>query len=74
MTSVNYMLSDIYIAVHNNPLSHEIADCTYLGKISVDGHVQNSSASTNFDHWTYSVDIQSENISDKKENITQSNN
>jgi len=59
--------------VYNNPLSNVIADLTYLDKVSVNGTVYANIVSSSFDHWTYSVDIQNESMSDKKENISQSN-
>jgi len=69
------MLSDIYIAVYNNPLSYVNQDLTCLDeKYANTGHVFTGIALTHFDHGFYSVDVQNENISIKKENILQSNN
>jgi len=75
VTYVNYMLSDVYISVYNNPLSTVIEDLTYLDENSATaGHVDASIASTHIVYGTFSVYLKNESISHKKENISQSNN
>jgi len=69
------MLSDIYIAVYNNPLSNVIEDLIYLDEnLATAGHVDGI-ASTHCVYGTFSVYLKNENISHKKENmLSQSNN
>eukprot|EP00102_Acyrthosiphon_pisum_P019007 XP_016656217.1 PREDICTED: uncharacterized protein LOC100569960 [Acyrthosiphon pisum] len=69
---INYMLSDIYIAVYNNPLSNVIEDLTYLDENSATAsHVDAGIASSHFVNGTFSVYLKNDSISHKKENISQ---
>jgi len=68
------MLSDIYIAFYNNPLSNVIDNLTNLYDNSATGHVDAGIASTHFNYGTNFVYVQNESISHKKTSISQSNN
>jgi len=69
------MLSDIYIAAYNNPLSNAIEDLSYLDKNSATaGYVDFGFVFINFVPGTFPVLLKHKSISHKKKNISQSNN
>lgn len=71
VTSVNYMLSDLYIPVNTNPTSPELEDLTDMGEDSLTPHVDsdNDSLSGSDDEKpTYSVDVHDLCLSHKKKN------
>lgn len=76
VTSVNYMLSDLYIPVNTNPTSPELEDLTNVGEDSLASHVDSDDDSLSCSHEekpTYSVDIHDLCLSHKKKNKSKSN-
>lgn len=75
VTSVNYMLSDLYIPVNTNPISPKLEDLTNMGEDSLTNHVDSDDdSSCGFDDEkpTYSVDIHDLCLSHKKEKKSKS--
>lgn len=73
VTSVNYMLSDLYIPVNTNPTSPKLEDLTNVDEDSLTSHV-NSDSSSDSDNKkpTYSVDVHDLCLSHKKKKKTKS--
>ncbi|KAL4111775.1 hypothetical protein QTP88_015664 [Uroleucon formosanum] len=60
VTSVNYMLSDLYIPVNTNPTSPKLEDLTNIGEDSLTSHVDSdddSSFGSDDESPTFSVDV-----------------
>lgn len=76
VTSVNYMLSDLYIPVNTNPISPKLEDLTNMEEDSLTSHV-NSDDDSSFDSDnekpTYSVDVHDLCLSHKKKKKSKSN-
>lgn len=75
VTSVNYMLSDLYIPVNTNPTSPELEDLTNVGEDSVTSHVDSNDDSltcSNEGKPTYTVDIHDLCLSHKKKDKSKS--
>ncbi|VVC32394.1 Hypothetical protein CINCED_3A025206 [Cinara cedri] len=71
VTSVNYMLSDLYIPVNTNPTSPKLEDLTNMGEEdSLTSHVDSdddSSFGVDYENPTFCVDIHDLCLSHKKE-------
>lgn len=76
VTSVNYMLSDLYIPVNTNPTSPELEDLTNVGEDSFVPLVDSDNDSLSYSNEkmpTYSVDVNDLCLSHKKKKKSKSN-
>lgn len=76
VTSVNYMLSDLYIPVNTNPTSPKLEDLTNIGEDSLTSHIDSdddSSFGSDDESPTFSVGVHDLCLSHKKKNKSKSN-
>lgn len=70
VASINFMLSDVYISIYNNPSTTVVVDSTDVNNDSATCFEEYVISSIQLDHGTYSVDIQNLCISYKNENVS----
>lgn len=70
VASINYMLSEVYISIYNNPSTTVIVDSTDVNDDSAMCHEDSVISSTQLDYGIYSVDIQNLCVPHKKENLS----